>query len=86
MEMYKRNNSRIQNLIKNIDLHILHSMNPDGFEKAEQVCKSKIGRSNANGVSKIQTLKVFEQKGDLLNFKANIDPISVAKLSQAEPS
>ena len=86
MEMYKRNNSRIQNLIKNIDLHILHSMNPDGFEKAEQVCKSKIGRSNANGVSKIQNLKVFEQKGDLLNFKANIDPISVAKLSQAEPS
>ena len=28
--------------------------------------------------------KVFEQKGDLLNFKANIDPM--AKLSQAEPS
>ena len=49
MEMYKRNNSRIQKLIKNIDLHILHSMNPDGFEKAEQVCKSKIGRSNAKG-------------------------------------
>ena len=84
MEMYKRNNSRIQNLIKNIDLHILHSMNPDGFEKAEQVCKSKIGRSNANGVSQIQNLKVFEQKGDLLNFKANIDPMAV--LSQAEPT
>ena len=59
MEMYKRNNSRIQNLIKNIDLHILHSMNPDGFEKAEQVCKSKIGRSNANGVSKIQKLYII---------------------------
>ena len=28
--------------------------------------------------------KVFEQKGDLLNFKANIDPMEV--LSQAEPS
>ena len=28
--------------------------------------------------------KVFEQKGDLLNFKANIDPMAV--LSQAEPS
>ena len=52
MEMYKRNNSRIQNLIKNIDLHILHSMNPDGFEKAEQVCKSMVGRTNADGVSK----------------------------------
>ena len=28
--------------------------------------------------------KVFEQKGDLLNFKANIDPMAL--LSQAEPS
>ena len=28
--------------------------------------------------------KVFEQKGDFLNFKANID--SMAMLSQAEPS
>ena len=28
--------------------------------------------------------KVFEQKGDLLNLKANIDPMAV--LSQAEPS
>ena len=28
--------------------------------------------------------KVFEQKGDLLNFKANIDPM--AMLSRAEPS
>ena len=38
--------------------------------------------------------KVFEQKGDLLNFKANIDPMAVlsrvkpgwAKWSQAEVS
>ena len=28
--------------------------------------------------------KVFEQKGDLLNFKANIDPMAV--LSQVKPS
>ena len=52
MKMYERNNSRIRNLIENIDLHILHSMNPDGFEKAERGCKSMVGRSNANGVSK----------------------------------
>ena len=52
MKMYERNNSRIRNLIENIDLHILHSMNPDGFEKAEQACKSMVGRTNANGVSK----------------------------------
>ena len=33
--------------------------------------------------------KVFEQKGDLLNFKANIDPIAVlsrVKQSRAESS
>ena len=33
--------------------------------------------------------KVFEQKGDLLNFKANIDPMAVlkqVKSSQAELS
>ena len=38
--------------------------------------------------------KVFEQKGDFLNFKANIDPMAVlsqvkpgwAESSQAEPS
>ena len=70
MEMYKRNNSRIQNLIKNIDLHILHSMNPDGFEKAEQVCKSKIGRSNANGVSKIQK-HLIRQSIQIFAFSPN---------------
>ena len=32
----------------------------------------------------MQNSKVFEQKGDLLNLKANIDPR--AMLSQAEPS
>ena len=32
----------------------------------------------------LQNSKVFEQKGDLLNFKANIDPMAL--LSQAEPS
>ena len=32
----------------------------------------------------IQNSNVFEQKGNLLNFMANIDPMPV--LSQAEPS
>ena len=31
----------------------------------------------------IQNSNVFEQKGDLLNFKANIDPMAV--LSQVKP-
>ena len=32
----------------------------------------------------LKKFKVFEQEGDLLNFKANIDPMAV--LSQDEPS
>ena len=58
LKEYSDSNPHIERLLNNIDLHILHSMNPDGFEKAEQVCKSleNIGRSNANGVSKIQKL------------------------------
>ena len=31
----------------------------------------------------LKNSKVFEQKGDLLNFKANIDPMAV--LSQVKP-
>ena len=53
------NNSRmdpdrsIGRLLNNIDLHILHSMNPDGFEKAsEGECGGTNGRQNTNGVSK----------------------------------
>ena len=36
----------------------------------------------------VKNSKVFEQKGNLLNFKANIDPMAMlsAKSSQAEPS
>ena len=33
---------------------------------------------------KTQNSKVFEQKGDLLKFKANIDPMAL--LSQVKPS
>ena len=50
MTMYHRNHSQTRNLVDNTDLHILHSMNPDGFEKADQVCNGSTGRTNANGV------------------------------------
>ena len=40
------------------------------------------GRKNLVGLQ-MQNSKVFEQKGDLLNFKANIDPRAV--LSQVKP-
>ena len=49
--MYRRNETRIKNLVDSTDLHILHSMNPDGFENAERSCNGTIGRLNANNVN-----------------------------------
>ena len=45
--------------------------------------------STKYAVFQVKNSKVFEQKGNLLNFKANIDPRAVliqVKPSQAEPS
>ena len=52
MTMYRRNDTRIKNLVDSTDLHILHSMNPDGFENAVKTCNGTIGRLNANNVNK----------------------------------
>ena len=51
MTMYRRNDTRIKNLVDSTDLHILHSMNPDGFENAVKTCNGTIGRLNANDVN-----------------------------------
>ena len=52
LKEYSDSNPHIERLLNNIDLHILHSMNPDGFEKAsEGQCKGVQGRHNSNGVS-----------------------------------
>lgn len=51
MNMYKRNNVVVTRLLNSIDLHILHSMNPDGFEKSKEgACLGDDGRQNANNV------------------------------------
>ena len=43
-------NSTITNLIKTTRIHILLTMNPDGFTRAiEGQCKGVVGRTNANG-------------------------------------
>ena len=49
----KNSTNRVRQLVDNIDLHILHSMNPDGFEIAtEGECAGNNGRNNSNNVSK----------------------------------
>ena len=50
MEKYFIGNRKVKRLLDSIDLHILHSVNPDGFELAEMECGGLVGRNNANGV------------------------------------
>ena len=54
LKEYTEGNSRIVNLLDSTDIHIMPTMNPDGFEKATKgTCGGhghKSGRTNANGV------------------------------------
>lgn len=51
VESYQNNDAEIRNLLKTTRIHILPSMNPDGFEASyEGNCTGLIGRANANGV------------------------------------
>ncbi|XP_042241968.1 carboxypeptidase D-like isoform X3 [Homarus americanus] len=50
---YVDNNPRVVNLLNHTEIHLMPSMNPDGFEKAQEgTCDAFIasGRENANGV------------------------------------
>lgn len=48
---YKKGNGEIVKLIDTTRIHIMPSMNPDGYENSKLGdCKSVIGRANANGV------------------------------------
>jgi hypothetical protein len=48
---YHKADPRIKSIINQLDIHILHSINPDGFEVAAEDCNGVIGRRNGNGVS-----------------------------------
>ena len=47
----RQSDPRIARILNTIDLHILVSLNPDGFEKRDGTCQGQDGRENANGVS-----------------------------------
>ena len=64
MEKYLSGNRKVKRLLDSIDLHILHSLNPDGFEMAVQECEGVDGRFNANGVDLNRN---FPHYFDLLN-------------------
>ena len=71
MTMYRRNDTRTKKLVDSTDLHILHSMNPDGFENAEKSCNGTIGRLNANNVN---TQNVLPKNANLIyNCKFQVD-------------
>ncbi|KRZ90467.1 Carboxypeptidase E [Trichinella sp. T8] len=76
-EMYNRKDAEIQKLINITRIHLLPSMNPDGFEKAltfKGLNDWVIGRENANGVDLNRNfpdldslLYLFEREGIPLN-------------------
>ena len=59
-------NLRIQRLLNETDIHIMPSMNPDGFEKSKKgVCRgygSGSGRHNSNGVDLNRNFPNWNQK------------------------
>ncbi|KRZ17759.1 Carboxypeptidase E [Trichinella zimbabwensis] len=76
-EMYNRKDAEVQKLINITRIHLLPSMNPDGFEKAltfKDLNDWVIGRENANGVDLNRNfpdldslLYLFEREGIPLN-------------------
>ena len=50
-EEYNKNNNEIRSLLELTRIHIMPSMNPDGYEKADEgKCYDVKGRGNSNGV------------------------------------
>ena len=53
------------------------------FVKFNTTLLKTFSTANLDTLYVVKNSKVFEQKGDLLNFKAKIDPVAV--LSQVKP-
>jgi len=46
-----KNDTRVRKILTDTDIHIMPSLNPDGFEVAKEgACKTNVGRQNANSV------------------------------------
>ena len=74
---YLQHTLEIQCLIVHISCPKVYALL--SFAVVGGLSKVNIYQSNSNG----KNSKVFEQKGDLLNIKANIDPMAV--LSRVKP-
>ena len=74
LKAYSDRDPKIRRFLRNIDLHILHSMNPDGFEKAsmDPACKGRHGRENANFVS-LKLRKSAFKNTDISQQRPNIE-------------
>ncbi|XP_023343169.1 carboxypeptidase D isoform X1 [Eurytemora carolleeae] len=88
VENYERN-SRISSLIDNIDLHILPSLNPDGFENSNlsipDVCDAHhlgSGRHNANGVDLNRAFPTWNHENLSRNqLKENREPEVISMIN-----
>ena len=76
--------SRMVRFYKKILQHVAEYCEQAAIHGPQHLVSERLTRYERLVINSNENSKVFEQKGDLLNFKANIDPMAV--LSQAEPS
>ena len=69
----EQSDPRIARILNTIDLHILVSLNPDGFEKRDGTCTWQAGRENANGVSFTLALTVCTYL-PIMHYKERPEP------------
>jgi carboxypeptidase D len=80
LENYEKDD-RVTALVKNTNIYIMPTMNPDGFENAKEgECKGEVGRGNENGVDLNRN---FPDQFDV-KPKSNIQPETKALMNWIE--